>query len=54
MTAMILMIINFINALLKFIIINIIAAISWPPPLILHPGFLKAAPYLYSLVVFAR
>ena len=29
-------------ALLKFISINIIAAISWPPPLIsqlFHPGF---------------
>ena len=46
MAAMMLMIINFINALLlKFItIIHIIAAISWPPPLIsqlFHPGFLK-------------
>ena len=51
MAAMMLMIINFINAqksLLKFITINIIAAFSWPPPLILqlfHPGFLKASSF---------
>ena len=42
--AMLWMIINF-N---KFIIINIIATISWPPPLIsqpFHPGYFKAAPF---------
>ena len=55
-----LMTINFINAhaqpLLKFIIIHIISAISWPPPLISqlffkHAGFLKAAPFLYRLTL---
>ena len=50
MAAMMLMLINFINgcALLKFISINIIAAICWPPPLIsqLFPTrLLKAAPF---------
>ena len=34
MAAMMLMMINFNNALMKFIIINIIAVISWLPPLI--------------------
>ena len=59
MAAMMLMKINFINsvcALIKLIIINIIAAISWPSPLIcnfFHPGFLKAIPFLCSLAVFA-
>ena len=38
---------------LYIIIISIIAAISWPPPLISQLDFLKAAPFLYSLAVFA-
>ena len=50
MTAMMLMIINLIMAMcIKFISINIIAAICWPPPLILqlfHPGLLR--PHLFS------
>ena len=40
--------------LLKFIIINIIAAITWPPPLIsqlFHSGFLKA-PLFYTAWLF--
>ena len=55
MAAMMLMLINFnMCALLKFISINIIAAISWPPPLISHfsPGLFKAAPFFHSLAVF--
>ena len=43
MAAMMLMLINF-KIILKINNINIIAAILWPPPLILqlfHPGFLK-------------
>ena len=50
MAAMMWMIINFNNLL----IMHIIAFISWPPPLIsqlVHPDFLKAAPFLYSLAV---
>ena len=42
-------------ALLKFISINIIAAISWPPPLIsqlFSPKFFEAAPFFHSLAVF--
>ena len=42
-------------ALLKFISINIIAAISWPPPLIsqlFSPRLFKAAPFFHSLAVF--
>ena len=53
MAAMLLMIRNFNNAQ-RLLLIHIIAAISWPPPLIsqpFHPGFLKAAPFLYSLAV---
>ena len=51
MAAMMLTLINFNNgcALLKFISINLIAAICWPPPLIsqlFHPGFLR--PHLFS------
>ena len=56
MAAMMLILISFNNAhpLLKLISINIIAAISWPPPLIsqlFSPRLLS--PYsFYSLVVF--
>ena len=42
-------------ALLKFISINIIAAISWPPPLIsqlFSPRLFKVAPFFHSLAVF--
>ena len=57
MAAMMLTIKNFNNGCvhLKFISINIIAAISWQPPLIsqlFHPGFFKAAPFFHSLAVF--
>ena len=51
MAAMMLMTINFIKAqkpILKFIVSNIITAISWLPPLILqlfHQDFLKATPF---------
>ena len=50
MVAMMLILINFNNAqpLLKFISANIIAAICWPPPLILQlfsPRLFKAAPF---------
>ena len=41
--------------MLKFISINIIAAISWPPPLIsqlFSPRLFKAAPFFHSLAVF--
>ena len=56
MAAMMLMLIKFNNgcALLKFISINIIAAICWPPPLIshlFHPGFLRQH-FFHSLTVF--
>ena len=43
-------------ALLKFIIINIIAAISWLPPLSLQlfsPRLLKVVPFLYILTICA-
>ena len=49
------LIILIMAALLEFIIINIIAAISWPPPLILQlfrPGFLKAG-LTFVLLCFA-
>ena len=39
---------------LKFIVINIIVAISWPPPLIsqhFHSRLLKATPFLYRLAL---
>ena len=57
MAAMMLMLKHFDNGcgLLKFISINIIAAISWPPPLIpqfFSPRLFKAAPFFHSLVVF--
>ena len=57
MAAMMLMLINFNNAqpLLKIFSIKIIAAISWPPPLILQlfsPRLFKAAPFFHSLAVF--
>ena len=57
MAAMMLMIVNFINAqsLLKFANINIIASISWPPPLIsqlFSPRLLKPHYFFYSLAVF--
>ena len=51
MAAMMLMLINFI----KVFSINIIAAISWPPPLIsqlFSPRLLRAALFFYSLAVF--
>ena len=42
-------------ALLKFISINIIADISWPPPLIsqhfFHPGFLRPY-YFFTALLF--
>ena len=39
---------------LKFISIKIIAAISWPPPLIhfFHPGFLRPHSFFLSLALF--
>ena len=58
MAAMVWMIINFNNglcALIKFIIINIIAAISWPPPLIsqlFHPGFFEGHIFFIQLGCF--
>ena len=58
MAAMMLILKNFINgcvALLKFIGINIIAAISWLPPLtsqLFSPRILKATPSFHSLAVF--
>ena len=54
MAAMMLMLIKFNNGLVKFISINIIAAICWPPPLIsqlFHPGFLRPH-FFHSLAVF--
>ena len=57
MAAMMLILINFNKAqpLLKFISLNIIAAISWPPPLIsqlFSPRIFKATPFFHSLSVF--
>ena len=58
MAAMMLMLINFNNAhshYLNFFSINIIAAISWLPPLIsqlFSPRLYKAAPFFHSLAVF--
>ena len=57
MATMMLRLINFNNgcALLKFISLNSIAAISWPPPLIsqlFSPRLFKAAPFFHSLTVF--
>ena len=55
MAAMMLMLKKWLCALLKFISINIIAAISWPPPLIsqfFSPRLFKAAPFFHSLAVF--
>ena len=59
MAAMMLMLIQFNNGctLLKFITINIIAAIWWPPPLIsqlFSPRLFKAAPLSHSLAVSVR
>ena len=57
MAAMMLILKNFNNgcALLKFISIVIIAAISWPPPLIsqlFSPRHFKAAPFFLQLSCF--
>ena len=57
MAAMMLMLINFTmhTAIIKIFSINIIAAISWPPPLIsqlFSPRLFKAAPFFHSLAVF--
>ena len=54
MAAMMLMLLNFNNGCIRSI--NIIAAISWPPPLIselFSPRlFLKATLFCYSLAIF--
>ena len=55
MAAMMLMLIISVSALLKFISINIIAAISWLPVLISQlfpPRLFKAAPFFHSLTDF--
>jgi len=55
MAAMMLMLIMNVALLLKFININIVAVISWPPPLIsqlFSHRLLKAAPIFHSLAVF--
>ena len=54
MAAMMLIIIMH-KAIIEIYFIHIIAAMSQPPLLIsqfFHPGFLKAAPFLYSLAIF--
>ena len=56
MAAMMLIIIMH-KAIIEICFIHIIAAMSQPPHLIsqlFHPGFLKAAPFLYSLEIFVR
>ena len=59
MAAMMLMLKILIMAvcIVKFISINIFAAISWPPPLIsqlFSPRHFKATPFFPSLAVFVR
>ena len=55
MAAMMLILINFNNGCVCIGKIYIIAAISWPPPLIsqlFSPRLFKATPFFHSLAVF--